>query len=62
LLIKEEGVYLFGGQLGSGKLLRGVYVLKPYFTSSMLKAEWKVLNTIGKVPAPRIHHTFNYMA
>lgn len=51
-LIKEEGIYLFGGRNAEGEYLSGIYVLKNTYPIM----PWKQLVTQGKLPQKRANH------
>lgn len=50
--IKEEGIYLFGGQVSETEYLKGIYILKSTYPVS----QWRLMQTQGKLPKRRAHH------
>lgn len=55
-IIKEEGLYIFGGKDEFGAVLNTLRILK----LGQKPLKWIVPETVGQPPAPRYQHTMNY--
>ena len=57
-LIKEEGIYVFGGKTEDGVAVNTLKVLKVFGK----RLKWVTLQTTGQAPLPRFQHTMDYFA